>query len=52
MNYETIVFHSIETFQELFEFSIEEILQKYPSDLLIKGTSKKFWSGNRKEPKK
>ena len=52
MNYETIVFHSIETFQELFEFSIEEILQKYPSDLLIKGTSKKFWSGARKEPKK
>ena len=52
MNYETIVFHSIETFQELFEFSIEEILQKYPSDLLIKGTNKKFWSGARKEPKK
>ena len=52
MNFETIVFHSIETFQELFEFSIEEILQKYPSDLLIKGTSKKFWSGARKEPKK
>jgi hypothetical protein len=52
MNYETIVFHSIETFQELFEFEIDEILQKYPSDLLIKGTSKKFWSGARKEPKK
>ena len=52
MNFETIVFHSIETFQELFEFSIEEILQKYPSDLLIKGTNKKFWSGARKEPKK
>ena len=52
MNYETIVFHSIETFQELFEFEIDELLQKYPSDLLIKGTSKKFWSGARKEPKK
>ena len=52
MNYETVVFHSIETFQELFEFSTDEILQKYPSDLLIKGTSKKFWSGARKEPKK
>ena len=52
MNFETIVFHSIETFQELFEFSTEEILQKYPSDLLIKGTSRKFWSGARKEPKK
>ena len=52
MNYETIVFHSIETFQELFEFSVEEILQKFPSDLLIKGTNKKFWSGARKEPKK
>ena len=52
MNYETIVFHSIEIFQELFEFSVEEILQKYPSDLIIKGTNKKFWSGARKEPKK
>ena len=52
MNYDTIVFHCIEIFQELFEFSIDEILQKYPSDLLIKGTNKKFWSGARKEPKK
>ena len=52
MNFETIVFHSVETFQDLFEFSIEEILQKYPSDILIKGTNKKFWSGARKEPKK
>ena len=52
MNYDTIVFHCIELFQELFEFSIDEILQKYPSDLLIKGTNNKFWSGARKEPKK
>jgi len=52
MNFETVVFHSIETFQELFEFSTDEILQKFPSDLLIKGTIKKFWSGARKEPKR
>ena len=52
MNYESIVFHSIETFQELFEFSVEEIIQKYPSDLLVKGNNEKFWSGARKEPKK
>ena len=52
MNFETVVFHSIETFQELFEFSTDEILQKFPSDLLIKGTSRKFWLGARKEPKR
>ena len=52
MNFETVVFHSIEIFQELFEFSTDEILQKFPSDLLIKGTIKKFWSGARKEPKR
>ena len=52
MNYETIVFHSIETFQELFEFSVEEILQKYPSDLIDEKTNNKYWFGARKEPKK
>ena len=51
MNFETIVFYSLELFQELYEFSVEEILQKYPSDLIIKGTNKKFWSGARAEPK-
>ena len=52
MNYETIVFYSIEIFEELFSKSVEKILLKYPSDLLIKNSSKKFWSGARKEPKK
>ena len=52
MNYETIVFYSIEIFEELYTNSIDKILQKYPSDLLIKNSNKKFWSGNRKEPKK
>ena len=52
MNYDTIVFYSIEIFEELFSKSTEKILQKYPSDLLLKKTNKKFWSGARKEPKK
>ena len=52
MNYETIVFYSIEIFEELFSSSVDKILQKYPSDLLIKNSNKKFWSGARKEPKK
>ena len=52
MNYETIVFYSIEIFEELFSTSVDKILQKYPSDLLIKNSNKKFWSGARKEPKK
>ena len=52
MTFESLVFHSIETFQELFEFSIDEILLKYPSDLIVHETNKKFWSGKRLEPKK
>ena len=52
MNYETIVFYSIEIFEELFGNYVDKILQKYPSDLLIKNSNKKFWSGKRKEPKK
>ena len=50
LNFESIVFHSIEVFQELFEFSIDEILQKYPSDLIEEEGGKKFWSGARVEP--
>ena len=52
MNYETIVFYSIELFEELFSASVDKILQKYPSDLLVKNSNKKFWSGARIEPKK
>ena len=52
MTFESLVFHSIEKFQELFEFSIDEILGKYPSDLIVHETNKKFWSGKRLEPKK
>ena len=52
MNYETIVFYSIELFEDLFSLSTEKILAKFPSDLLLKGKNEKFWSGNRKEPKK
>ena len=52
MVYETIVFYSIEIFEQLFSNFVDKILQKYPSDLIIKNTNKKFWSGARKEPKK
>ena len=52
MNYETIVFYSMEIFEELFSKSTEKLLLKYPSDLLLKNSNKKFWSGARKEPKK
>ena len=51
MNYETIVFYSMEIFEELFSKSAQKLLLKYPSDLLLKNTNKKFWSGARKEPK-
>ncbi len=52
LNFESIVFHSIELFQEIFEFSIDEILQKYPKDLMDEDTCKKFWSGKMVEPTK
>ena len=51
ISFETIVLNSIETFQEIFEFSIDEILQKYPEDFLELGTLKKFWSGKRFPPR-
>ena len=51
MNYETIVFYSMEIFEELFSKSAQKLLLKYPSDLLLKNSNKKFWSGARKEPK-
>ena len=51
MNFETIVFYSMEIFEELFSKSAQKLLLKYPSDLLLKNTNKKFWSGARKEPK-
>lgn len=34
MSFDTVVFLALETFQELFEFSIDEIYQKYPEDLM------------------
>jgi hypothetical protein len=34
MSFDSVVFLSLETFQELFEFSIDEIYQKYPEDLM------------------
>jgi len=34
MSFDTVVFFALETFQELFEFSIDEIYQKYPEDLM------------------
>ena len=33
MSFDSVVFLSLETFQELFEFSIDEIYQAYPEDL-------------------
>ena len=52
MSFDLIVSRSIEMFQELFEFSIDEIYQKYPIDLIEPETGKKFWSGSRIGPKR
>ena len=52
MNYETIVFYSMEIFEELFSNNVDKILQKYPSDLLIKIQIKNFGQGKGKNQKK
>ena len=44
-----VVGYSIELFQQLFDFSIQELLQKYPSDLLNDDGSK-FWAGAKRLP--
>ena len=52
LTFESIVFHSIELFQDIFEFSVDEILQKYPEDLIEQDTGKNFWSGKKMIPSK
>ena len=52
LTFESIVFHSIELFQDIFEFSVDEILQKYPEDLIDQDTGKNFWSGKKMIPSK
>ena len=42
MSFDTVVFLALETFQELFEFSIDEIYQKYPEDLMDDKTETKI----------
>lgn len=52
LTFESLVYHSIDMFQELFEFCVDELLREYPSDLIEHNTRKKFWSGKRLIPKK
>ena len=52
LTFELIVFHSIELFQEIFEFSVDEILQKYPEDLIEQGSGKNFCSRKKIIPSK
>ena len=48
-NFEDIVDYCIDRFQDLFDFSINEIFEKYPSDLL-NDDGTKFWSGAKRQP--
>ena len=50
-SFDSVVLASCELFQEFFQFSIEEILSKYPEDYIELGKHKKFWSGKRYPPK-
>ena len=49
--FDSVVLASCELFQELFQFSIDEILSSYPEDYIELGKHKKFWSGKRYPPK-
>ena len=51
MSFESIVLTACEMFQEIFQFSIDEILFKYPKDYIELGKHKKFWSGKKFPPK-
>ena len=51
ISFETLVLTACEIFQELFQFSVDEILSKYPEDYIELGKLKKFWSGKRYPPK-
>ena len=51
ISFEAIVLMACEIFQELFQFSIDEILFKYPEDYIELGKLKKFWSGKKYPPK-
>ena len=48
-NFTQIVSFSIEIFQQLFDFAIQDLLQKYPSDLL-NDDGTKFWAGAKRQP--
>ena len=51
MSFESIVLTACEIFQEIFQFSTDEILFKYPEDYIELGKHKKFWSGKKYPPK-
>lgn len=51
ISFEAIVLMACEIFQELFQFSIDEILFQYPEDYIELGKLKKFWSGKKYPPK-
>ena len=50
-SFDSVVLASCELFQELFQFSIDEILFKYPEEYVELGKHKKFWTGKRYPPK-
>ena len=49
-HFPSFVYYSIDVFQQLFEFDIMDLLQRYPSDLENEDGSK-FWEGAKRLPK-
>lgn len=50
-SFESTVLTACELFQEIFQFSIEEILNIYPEDYVELGKHKNFWGGKKYPPK-
>ena len=49
-NFDECIKYSIQKYLKFFKYNIEQILELYPSDKIIKETGEKFWSGNKRLP--
>lgn len=49
-NFDECIKFSVQKYLKFFKYNIEQILELYPSDKIVKETGEKFWSGNKRLP--
>ena len=49
-NFDECIKYSVQKYLKFFKYNIEQILELYPSDKIVKDTGEKFWSGNKRLP--